>query len=207
MSRAVIFGSAPVADWSFMQQYLRTDDFIIAADGGRNAAEALGLTVNWYVGDDDSGGRAGECPSDILPSEKDVTDLDMAVSRGLLLGIQDFLFCGCTGGREDHHLSALGQLERIARSGAAGMIVDSRNEIRLLTPGEFVVPHQPKYHYFGIVPLDAVLGGVTIYGAKYEVENTDICRWTSLGISNELLPGCTCKVSVASGTGLLIRSN
>jgi thiamine pyrophosphokinase len=207
MSRAVIFGSAPVADWSFVKQYLRPDDFIIAADGGRIAAEKLGLTVNWYVGDSDSGGREGDCPADILPSEKDVTDLDMAVSRGLLLGMLDFLFCGCTGGREDHHLSALGQLERIVRVGGTGMIVDPNNEIRLLTPGETIVSHLPHYHYFGVVPLDAALRGVTIRGAKYEVENTELHRWESLGISNELIPGRTCKIRIDSGSGLLIRSN
>ena len=83
MSRAVIFGSAPVADWGFLRPYLRPDDAVICADGGRRAAQALGLTPDWYVGDDDSGGYPGDCPSDLLPSEKDVTDLDMAVSRAL----------------------------------------------------------------------------------------------------------------------------
>ncbi len=45
------------------------------------------------------------------------------------------LLCGCTGGRQDHHFSAVGQLERLCRAGADGVIVDAQNEIRLLTPG------------------------------------------------------------------------
>ena len=110
--RAVIFGSAPATDWSFLQNYLRQDDAIICADGGRNTAERLGLHPDWYVGDDDSGGYAGNCPADLLPSEKDVTDLDMAVSRALREGYDELLLCGCTGGRQDHHFSAVGQLER-----------------------------------------------------------------------------------------------
>lgn len=207
MSRAVIFGAAPVTDWSFLREYLRPDDTVICADGGRNAAERLGLTPDWYVGDSDSGGHTGDCPADILPSEKDVTDLDMAVSRGLKLGFRDFMLCGCTGGREDHHLSAIGQLERITRAGGTGVIVDPKNEIRMLLPGETVVPTEPQYHYFGLVPLDAVLHGVTIRGAKYEAENVELYRWESLGISNEPKPGETCHITVASGTGLLIRSN
>lgn len=207
MRRAVIIGAAPVADWSFLQDYLRPDDTVICADGGRNAADCLGLTTDWYVGDSDSGGHTGGCPADILPSEKDVTDLDMAVSRGLKLGFRSFLLCGCTGGREDHHLSAIGQLERIARAGGSGMIVDPKNEIRMLLPGETIVPVAPHYHYFGLVPLDRVLDGVTIRGAKYEVENAVLRRWESLGISNEPLAGQTCRITVASGTGLLIRSN
>ena len=49
MSRAVIFGPAPVADWGFLRPYLRPDDAVICADGGRRAAQALGLTPDWYV--------------------------------------------------------------------------------------------------------------------------------------------------------------
>lgn len=205
--QAVIFGSAPGNDWSFLKNYLRSDAAIICADGGRNTAEGLGLTLDWYVGDDDSGGHAGNCPADLLPSEKDVTDLDMAVSRALKEGYQELLLCGCTGGRQDHHFSAVGQLERIWRAGADGMILDPWNEIRLLTPGRTEVPHHPHYHYFGIVPLDQTLERVTITGAKYEIQQVNLYRWESLGISNECMPGQPCMIEVESGIGLLIRSN
>lgn len=207
MSRAVIFGSAPVADWGFLRPYLRPDDAVICADGGRRAAQALGLTPDWYVGDDDSGGYPGDCPSDLLPSEKDVTDLDMAVSRALHEGFAELLLCGCTGGRQDHHFSAVGQLERIWRAGAQGIILDPWNEIRLLTPGLTVVPAIPSYHYFGIIPLDSVLKGVSIHGAKYEIHQVDLCRWASLGVSNECRTGCPCTIEITDGIGLLIRSN
>lgn len=205
--QAVIFGSAPGNDWSFLKNYLRPDAAIICADGGRNTAEGLGLALDWYVGDDDSGGHAGNCPADLLPSEKDVTDLDMAVSRALKEGYQELLLCGCTGGRQDHHFSAVGQLERIWRAGAQGMILDPWNEIKLLTPGLTEVPHHPHYHYFGIVPLDQTLGPVTITGAKYEIQQVNLYRWESLGISNECVPGQLCMIEVESGIGLLIRSN
>ncbi len=205
--QAVIFGSAPGTDWHFLKDYLRPDAMVICADGGRNTAERLGLTLDWYVGDDDSGGHAGNCPADLLPSEKDVTDLDMAVSRALKEGCQELLLCGCTGGRQDHHFSAVGQLERIWRAGAQGMILDPWNEIRLLTPGVLEVPQYPHYHYFGLVPLDQKLAGVTITGAKYEIRQVDLCRWESLGISNECLPGKPCMIDVQAGIGLLIRSN
>ena len=205
--RVVIFGSAPSPDWSFLRRYLRSDDAVICADGGRNTAEQLGLSPDWYVGDDDSGGHAGNCPADLLPSEKDVTDLDMAVSRALREGCQTLLLCGCTGGRQDHHFSAVGQLERIWRAGAEGMILDPWNEIRLLTPGITEVANTPEYHYFGIVPLDQTLEQVTITGAKYEISQVNLYRWESLGISNECVPGQKCTIEVKSGIGLLIRSN
>lgn len=207
MKRAVIFGAAPTSDWSFLTPYLTGGELIICADGGRTAAEKLGLTPDWYVGDSDSGGQPGGCRSDLLPSEKDVTDLEMAVSRAILEGVEEILLCGCTGGREDHHFSAVGQLERIHREGRRGLILDPRNEIRLLLPGSTVLPTTPEYHYFGLVPLDAVLKDLTITGAKYEISHADLLRWQSLGISNEPLPGQTCRIEVGEGTGLLIRSH
>lgn len=207
MKRALIFGAAQVTDWSFLKPYLQPHDLVICADGGRTWAEALGLAVDWYVGDSDSGGHFGGCPADLLPSEKDVTDLDMAVSRALREGARELILCGCTGGREDHHLSAIGQLERIHRCGSVGIIVDPCNEIRILPPGCTQLPLNPQYHYFGVVPLDPVLKGVTIKGAKYEVTNTDFYRWESLGISNEPLCGIPCSIEVTDGIGLLVRSN
>lgn len=205
--RALILGSAPIRDWSFLKFYRRTDDLVICADGGRSVAQKLGIPTDWYVGDSDSGGFAEGCPSDILPSEKDVTDLDMAVSRALREGCDELVLCGCTGGRQDHHFSAIGQLERLHRAGADGIIVDEQNEIRLLTPGKTRVPTEPAYHYFGLIPLDAALVDVTITGAKYEVSGVTLERWSSLGVSNELKPGHECWIEVGQGTGLLIRSN
>ena len=206
MKRAVVFGSAPVTDWSFAREYIRPNNLIIAADGGRLAAEQLGLRLDWYVGDSDSGGYAGDIFADLLPSEKDVTDLDMAVSRGFAEGAREFILLGCTGGREDHHLSAIGQLERIHQMGGYALIADGGNEIRLLTPGITVVPRKPRFRYFGIVPLDAKLERVTISGAKYEITNVDLYRTASLGISNEMLADTACSISLQGGTGLLIRS-
>ena len=207
MKRAVIIGSAPVSDWSFLQRWVTPEAMIICADGGLVAAHALGLTADWYVGDSDSGGYTGHCPADVLPSEKDVTDLDMAVSRAIREGYEEIVLCGCTGGREDHHLSAIGQLERIHRLGAEGVLVDEYNEIRLLYPGVHTIKEQTQFHYFGLIPLDAMLTGVTITGAKYEVTNQSFCRWESLGVSNQPLPGRDCVVCIGSGMGLLILSN
>ena len=207
MKRGIIFGSVPVADWSFLQKWLVDDCLIICADGGRLSAEGLGLQPDWYVGDSDSGGYDKNCPADILPSEKDVTDLEMAVSRGIVEGCDELLLCGCTGGRQDHHLAAIGQLERIYHAGKRGILLDERNEIYLLAPGVHVLPSHDGFRYFGLVPLDAQLTGVSINGAKYEVKKAVFQRWSSLGISNETISGKDCAIQIESGIGLLIFSN
>lgn len=207
MRQAIIFGSAPVAEWSFLNFYRTESDWIICADGGLRAAQANGLVPDWYVGDSDSGGITGDYPADLLPCEKDVTDLDMAVSRALQLDCNPIVLCGCTGGRQDHHFSAVGQLERIYRTGKTGLILDSCNEIQILAPGTTLVPETPFYNYFGIVPLDRKMTDITISGAKYEVSHIDLYRDSSLAISNQLIPDRHCTIQVGAGIGLLIRSN
>lgn len=207
MKRAIVIGSAAVTDWSFLHRWITPESIIICADGGLLSAQAIGLTADWYVGDNDSGGYEGSCPADILPSEKDVTDLDMAVSRALKEGCRQIVLCGCTGGREDHHLAAIGQLERIHRSGREGILVNECNEIRLLYPGDHRINAQQEFRYFGLIPLDPQLTGVTITGARYEVRDHSFCRWESLGVSNQPLPGKDCLIHIGSGMGLLILSN
>ncbi len=207
MRRALIIGAAPEVSWSFLKRYSCESALVICADGGRNLAEGLGLKPDFYVGDSDSGGHSGGCPADLLPSEKDVTDLDMAVSRALAQGCEELLLCGCSGGRPDHYLSAIGQLERILRAGKRGLLLSEGSEISLLTPGVTMLPTAPAYDYFGIIPLDEQLEGVTVTGAKYCVEHVNFLRCRSLGVSNEPLAHQSCSIRVEKGLGLLIRSN
>lgn len=206
MKNILIIGSAPCDDCSYIKQYADFCDFIIAADGGRKIADELNLTVDYYVGDSDSGGYDNLVPSDILPSEKDVTDLDMGISRALALGCGKIILTGCTGGRQDHHFSAIGQLERIYLAGKKAIIADEMNEIEFISAGETILKYNPNFRYFGIVPLDFTLEGVTIRNAKYEAENIDVTRISSLTISNEQLENKDTFISIKSGSGLVIRS-
>ncbi len=207
MKRALIIGSQKEADWSFLFAYLRGDEYIICADGGQITAYEHNLSIDWFVGDSDSGGVCvDQSASDILPCEKDVTDLVMAVSRAIAIGAEELLICGCSGGRMDHYLSAIGQLERIHRAGLRGLLIDANNEISLLSPGTVSICNNPLYRYFGIVPLDDVLSDVSIHGAKYEVDHVDFSRCASLGVSNELTLEQNCSITIGKGLGLFIRS-
>lgn len=89
-----------------MRPYEHWADLVIAADGGVQCALDAGFTPDIYVGDSDSGGHAltgMECIP--LPAEKDLTDLQAAYETALNHGAGEIVFTGCTGGRQDHHLS------------------------------------------------------------------------------------------------------
>lgn len=203
MTRAVLLGAAPCEDWSFLERY--RPFHVICADGGRRQAEAAGVVPDWYVGDSDSGGWPEGLPSVTLPSEKDVTDLEMAVDLALEQGWRELILCGCTGGRLDHFLGNVHLLEKVARQGGVGVLADGNNEIRFFGPGRETFRQLSGYTYFSLVPLDEALEGVTLTGAKYPLDHARVPRETTLGISNEFR---TDQVSLTCerGRGLFIQS-
>ncbi|MCD7735226.1 MAG: thiamine diphosphokinase [Clostridiales bacterium] len=204
--RAVLIGSASGSIPSGLAERIRPDDFIICADGGRELAEQLGLRPDWYVGDNDSGGRPEGLPATLLPSEKDVSDMEMAVDQALQLGYRELLLMGCAGGRGDHHLANLGLLEQIDQRGGHGILLDRTNEVRFLGPGSYQIENRPKYHYLGLIPLDATVTGVTLTGVRYPLDDFTLRRGSTRSISNEILPGNTAGITIRDGHVYLIRS-
>ncbi len=204
--RAILVGAARGAIPLERIALRQPEDVVICADGGRNTLEALGVRPDWYVGDNDSGGRPEGLPAMLLPPEKDVSDLEMAVSKALELGCTELILTGCTGGRLDHGLANLGLLEQIHARRAEGVLMDEMNEVRLLTPGRYEIENRPAYHYIGLIPLDAKVTGVSLTGVKYPLHEAELYRGSTLSISNEILPGRTAAIEIGSGCALLIRS-
>ncbi len=204
---ALLIGSAPGPSLEYLRPYLTGGEMVICADGGIQRAVEAGLTPDCYVGDSDSGGFLPEGLDHwLLPSEKNLTDLEMAVEKALEAGRDRMILCGCTGGRQDHHLANLFLLERIHRRGARGVIVDEQNEITYLPPGSYVLENRPRYRYFSLLPLERVLGQVSLSGSKYELPPTDVARGSTLTVSNEFVDDRPVKLSFSGGAGFLIRS-
>ncbi|MCD7820637.1 MAG: thiamine diphosphokinase [Clostridiales bacterium] len=206
VKQAIIIGAAPCASWDYLTPYRGEDDFVLCADGGRSSAALAGLEPDWYVGDGDSGGSPEGLPSITLPTEKDFTDLEVAVHQALRLGYRRLLLCGCTGGRADHYLANCALLEQIHEAGAEALLLDECNEIRYLAPGRISIANTPLFCYIGIIPLDRTLRGVTLRGVKYPVTDATFRRDATLGVSNEILPGQTAEITVKEGCALLVRS-
>ncbi|MCD8383220.1 MAG: thiamine diphosphokinase [Clostridiales bacterium] len=204
--RAVLIGAASDSLPPELAERVHPDDFIICADGGRGLAERLGLRPDWYVGDNDSGGRPEGLPATLLPSEKDVSDMEMAVDQALKLGYRELLLLGCTGGRSDHHLANLGLLEQIDQRGGCGTLLDGVNEVRFLGPGSYQIENRPAYHYLGLIPLDMTVTGVTLTGVRYPLESFTLHRGSTRSVSNEILPGTTAVLTIRAGHIYLIRS-
>ena len=208
MKRALIFGSVPCTDWRFLEAYDTAGCPVYCADGGVNVAASAGFRPDFVIGDWDSGGTPVTGVDSVsLPTEKDLTDLQSAMSHACRDGYRDLLLCGALGGpRLDHTVFNLHLLEWLADRGAQGLLVDRDNEVRLLDSETVRLDAiSPRYHYFSLAPLDRTVEDVSLTGAKYPLTEATLHRGDSLTVSNEPT-GSDLTVRVGRGRLLLIRS-
>ena len=184
------------------------DDLIIAADSGLNNAKKLGLSVKTVVGDYDSLGHAPDVDAGVevitVPTEKDVTDTQLAVELALTRGATELHIIGGLGGRLDHTLSNLAILEDLANKKIRAVIEDGQNRVRLLRNDSTILPRS-KYAYVSLLALDPTVKGVEIEGVKYPLKNARLTRTFGFAVSNEITGNC-CFISARKGTLLIIES-
>lgn len=201
---ALIFGAMDHGNWDFLSALRALELKVICADGGVNCAHQAGFLPDFYIGDGDSGGRPPEgVDAVVLPTQKDLTDLQAAWQQAYAMGFRRFYLTGCTGGRQDHHIAALQLLETMADHGCEGTILDPGNEISFLSPGETTFSCG-DFRYFSLLPVDREMT-VSIEGAKFPLSRRRVFRGDSLCVSNEPA-GSTVSVTVHEGCCYLVRA-
>lgn len=187
-----------------------TSDYIICADGGVDIANTYGIRPDCVIGDFDSTVMSNrlDCLYITLPSEKDLTDTEAAINHAIELGIRDITVYGGIGGRLDHTLGNVGLLEKYIGKLDHLEFMDGKNSMQLLDSescNSILLTHTSAYRYFSLVSLDSIADGVSITGAKYNLDNASISRASTLCISNEIILN-QAHISVHHGKVLLIRS-
>lgn len=203
MRRCVIVGGAPIGKPEAVRPYLRGDDFFVFCDCGLRHAGPLGRAPELIVGDFDSHENPHAAVETIvLPHEKDDTDTYFAAGEALRRGYRDFLLLGLVGARLDHTLGNLGLLEMLDGAGARALLVDDYSEMEIVAREAEV---EERFAYFSLLPLGGAARGVTVTGAKFPLKDAELRPDSSLGVSNEVLPGGTARISVGEGRLLLVR--
>ena len=204
MKRCVIIGGAEIRNYEALRQLLRPDDFAVYCDCGLNHRRGLGLEPGLIVGDFDSHENPHlNVETIILPHEKDDTDTVYAVREAAQRGFDDFLLLGVVGGRLDHTLGNLAILLMLDSMGKHAVIADDYSEMEIISSG--VGEIEDCYPYFSVLNISGQAEGVTITGARYNLTGAELSCEYPLGVSNEVLPGQTARVSVAKGRVLLIK--
>lgn len=211
MNTATIIGGAPTTGGeAFYQALIQEGELLIAADSGAELCRSAGRVPDILVGDLDSvspealawaqreGARVVRAPID-----KDVTDLDLALSEARAKAVDRAIVSAAWGQRIDHTLAAIGSVAaetclavEIVDPGLAGWILrpESTSSITLEPRGAWV-------SLFALGPPATV----TTHGMRYELSSETLVPLSSRGLSN-VIDSDEATVQVAEGVLLVLSS-
>ncbi len=181
-------------------------DLVIAADGGARHAAALGVTVDYWIGDFDSA-RSGQLPQPVdperrvLPTDKDLLDSEAALGLAASLGARRIVIWGGLGGRSDHALALLLVALRW-RPRFSELVLRSGREWALpLLPGHLEL-ELAAGQVFSIVPMQD-MEAVRLRGARWELDG-EVLPWGSGRPHGNQAEGGVLILDFRAGSGILI---
>ena len=181
---------------------MEQDDYLLAADGGLQHLQQLGLQPHGILGDFDSLGFIPE-GAEVFPVEKDDTDAMLALRRGLELGYREFvIYGGLDGARLDHTIANFQTLQFLADQGGTGYLVGISYIATVIQKETLVFPETAE----GILSLFCLgpdARGVTLENLKYPLENGSLTSSFPLGVSNHFI-GKPARITVQSGSILAL---
>ena len=188
---------------------LPADARVLAADGGVAHALALGLRVEAVVGDFDSASPedveeavAAGARIERHPTDKDATDLELALDAALELGATRLVVLASDGGRLDHLHSALLLL---GSAKYAGVRLDAQvgRAFAHVIRDERALRGQSG-ELISLLALHGAAEGVRTEGLAYRLAGETLGPGSSRGVSN-VFAESEARVSVERGVVLAIR--
>ncbi|MGN0558157.1 MAG: thiamine diphosphokinase [Acutalibacteraceae bacterium] len=202
--RCVIICAAPNANLGFIKSQIKSDDFIICADGGLEYARKLGIKPDLVVGDFDSyKGEIAEITEKkiTLDTHKDETDTLCCINEGIKNGCDTFLLLSALGGRFDHSFANLSLLQYITDKNCRGYIKTENETVTMLKKGVYTFENL-KGKTFSLFPFACDKAVVSYKNTEYPLLNGDVQSSTAVGISN-VFTDSKSEITIHSGYALL----
>ena len=179
--------------------------FVVAADSGADVARELGLLPDVIVGDFDSvtpAAAAAIATHRRYPTDKDATDLSLALAEAQRRGAESISVVGGSGGRLDHFLANVAALAsdelagvRVdALMGSARLWVVRNRETIRGTVGELVT----------LLAHGGPATGIHTTGLRWALDGETLEAGSSRGVSN-ILAAPEATVTLETGVILAIR--
>lgn len=169
-------------------------DVWIGADRGALIIADKDIRLDYAIGDFDS---IDQMEENIIkesamtlkkyPSEKDQTDIELAIEKALELQADKIYLFGVTGGRLDHELINFQMLYMLHNRECNGVIIDKLNHIELFTPGTHQIMNDKDFPNISFVPFSEHVKGINLTGFYYPLYNYNLSWGSSRCISNKLL--------------------
>ena len=206
MSKAVLFAAGALKTGSaWLQEQYRAAGLVIAVDGGLAHALAAGLTPDLLVGDLDSVSPASlelasAVPKQVHPSDKDLTDLELALLEARARGAAELLLAGALGDRADHSLANLLLAARLRQEQQLRVCLAGAGTLAWpLAAGDRLFLPCPAGATFSLLALSTGCR-VSVSGARYPLAGADLPFGSGLGVSNI----STGETTVQTERGLLV---
>ncbi len=209
MSRAIIFANGELTDPGAARVLVKSDDLVLAADGGARHALALGVIPSAIIGDLDSltPAEVRKCEDmgvHILrfPQAKDETDLELTLTHALQAGHNPVIIIAAFGGRFDQQLGNIALLSH-PRALQADVRLDDGLTEAFFIKGKAVI-HGKAGDTVSLIPWGTPAEGVSTDGLAYLLNSETLNHHYSRGISNQMLAE-TAWVSLKRGLLLCVH--
>lgn len=166
-------------------------DLVIAADGGADWLEAIGVAPARLVGDLDSTGpdmvsrlAAAGARLERHSADKDASDLELSVSAAVAAGADEIVLLGALGGRLDHELANVLLLGSEAGDGRRLRLVHGRTAARLMVGPAEAVLTGPIGSLVSLLAIGDAADGVSSQGLRWALNSDRLVAGSSRGLSN-----------------------
>lgn len=204
METVLIFagGDSPTPS---LAEELPEPELIIAADSGYDAAVEAGYAVDVLIGDMDSI-ETEVIPNHVIveryPTDKDATDLELALARVVDQRPQRIVVVGGAGGRFDHELATamllcsdrwdgVDELDWVTDRGWSHVIKGRR------------IIHGDVGAIISLIPIGGPASGIDTKGLRWDLHSASIPPGSTWGVSNEFT-GPVADIRVGSGCLLAV---
>jgi thiamine pyrophosphokinase len=200
--RAVVFANGVIRETHLVKNLLTEKDFIVSADGGLGYIRSLNLIPQLVVGDFDSiNGDDIEFLNNYdveilkFPTDKDQTDLEIALRELVKRDYKDILVIGALGGRIDQTLANFGLISTISNDDVRIEFDDGQEHIMLIRNSQLF--YGKKGDTVSLIPLCSPAKGI--------LTNESLLPDQTRGISNMMM-GEIAEINITSGTVLCIHT-
>jgi thiamine pyrophosphokinase len=185
----------------------RETNLTIAADGGARHAQALKLELDLWVGDFDSseGLDFPDVPRLEFNPDKDATDFELAIAAAKEAGATRATVFGAFGGRFDHTLAIALCAAKNSLEGFEIILESGFETGWVLIPTVKLELSLAKDQTFSVLALSPTVTGLSVFGAKWNLEHATLEFGTGFGVSNLALG--TVQLKLEAGFALVIVQN
>jgi len=190
--------------------YLPSETLFIAADGGARHCLNLGFKPQVVIGDFDSltavERNALEAAGVELihhPTNKDETDLELALDYALNLGATEISLYGLVGGRWDMSLANILLLGAHRFGGIRFRILAKNTEMFILRGGDKLVLDHKVGDTVSVIPLSTQIEGLTYTGLEWPLVAATLPFGSPRGVSNRIV-AASASIHLKNGIALVV---